>query len=334
VTQSQNQLSVIGDVSMPLLALSQWASVTQSRDQVEVTTRQAADARTQIASATGRAYLAVIAAHRQIDVNERALESSRAHLDYATKRLEGGAGSRLNQMRAAREVSAEEVQLEVARLLLMRAQEALGVLMAENGPVDSISEPVFEIPQNVAESEWMNARPDVRAQQSVIAATDRVLRDSWRDWTPTAHVAFAPQYVTPSSLFLPSGSWRLLLSFTQPIYEGGQKRATKALRGIALDQTRLQLSSVEIEARSQVRTAQQEVDGRLRAMASAQRAASQAIEVLRITTSAYELGATTNIEVIDAQREARDAEAAAVLAEDGVRIARLDLLVALGRFPR
>ena len=56
--------------------------------------------------------------------------------------------------------------------------------------------------------------------------------------------------------------------------------------------------------------------------------------MLRITTTAFEVGATTNIEVIDAQREARDAETAAALAEDAVRRARLDLLVALGRFPK
>ena len=45
-------------------------------------------------------------------------------------------------------------------------------------------------------------------------------------------------------------------------------------------------------------------------------------------------GATTNIELIDAQRGARDAETAVAQAEDRVRQARLDLLVALGRFPQ
>jgi hypothetical protein len=38
--------------------------------------------------------------------------------------------------------------------------------------------------------------------------------------------------------------------------------------------------------------------------------------------------------VIDAQRSARDADAAAELAADTVRRARLDLLTALGRFPQ
>ena len=56
--------------------------------------------------------------------------------------------------------------------------------------------------------------------------------------------------------------------------------------------------------------------------------------MVRITDVAFRAGATTNLEVIDAQRRARDAETAAAVAEDRARQARLDLLVALGRFPR
>ena len=44
------------------------------------------------------------------------------------------------------------------------------------------------------------------------------------------------------------------------------------------------------------------------------------------------MGATTNLEVIDAQREQRDADTAVAIAEDALHRARLELLVALGRF--
>jgi len=71
-----------------------------------------------------------------------------------------------------------------------------------------------------------------------------------------------------------------------------------------------------------------------RALTSQRLAAQQADEVVSITNTAFEAGATTNLEVIDAQRSARDAESAAAIAEDAVRRARLDLLTALGRFPQ
>jgi outer membrane protein TolC len=66
---------------------------------------------------------------------------------------------------------------------------------------------------------------------------------------------------------------------------------------------------------------------------AATRAAELARQALGMANVAYKAGATTNLEVIDAERRARDAEADAVSAEDASRRARLDLLAALGRLP-
>ena len=96
----------------------------------------------------------------------------------------------------------------------------------------------------------------------------------------------------------------------------------------------LSLEQAQIEARSEVRLARAAVESRERALAKARDAAQTANEVLKITIIAFEAGSTTNIEVIDAQRSARDQEALVAIAEDAVRQARLELLVALGRFPK
>jgi outer membrane protein TolC len=105
------------------------------------------------------------------------------------------------------------------------------------------------------------------------------------------------------------------------------------LREITLDQSKIAMSDLELRARSEVRMAQETVRSRERTLQSSELSARQAEEVLTITTTAFEVGATTNLEVIDAQRSARDAETAAALARDAVQRARLELLVALGRFP-
>jgi outer membrane protein TolC len=48
----------------------------------------------------------------------------------------------------------------------------------------------------------------------------------------------------------------------------------------------------------------------------------------------WKAGATTSLDVIDAERRARDADLQRALAEDAARQARLDLLVASGALPR
>jgi len=343
VSQPQNQLTLSLNGSMSVLAPARWAAVNQANDQIEVARIQTDEVRQQVAVAAAQSYLAVIAQKRQVDVSARSLESSRAHLQYASNRLAAGAGSRLNELRASQSVSSDEARLENARLALRRAQEALGVILAADGPVDAGAEPGLDVTaalreaavdQNPESIAWMLMRPDVKRQTAQIEAAKRVVVDSRKDWFPTGNLSLDPQLITPAGLFQPSRTWRLTLSFSQPLFDGGQRKATRALRQVSVDALALGLTSLQIKARADVRIAQAAVDSAQRALLSAKRAADQANEVLRITTVVFEVGATTNIEVIDAQRSARDAETVAAQAEDLWRQARLELLVALGRFPR
>lgn len=333
VTQPRTQVTFGATASMPVLAPARWAAKAQARDQIEVAELSVQEAQRQVAIAAGQAYLAVIAQKRQLEVTQRSVETAREHLDHARKRREGGLGSRLNELRAGQSVSSDEARLENARLGVLRAQEALGVILAEAGPVDAGREPALELPAGVATAEAAIAeRADLRWQRAVRDAAQRVFDDSVRDILPTGTVSFTPQFVTPRGLFQPSQSWRLTFSVTQPIFEGGQRVAAKQLRAAAVNQARLTIETLEIQVRADVRLAQAAVDSYTRALGYARTAAAQAGEVLTIATGAFALGATTNLEVIDAQRQARDADAVAVMAEDALRRARLDLLVALGRF--
>ena len=331
ITLPRSQATFSASVAMPVLALSRWAATTQARDQIEIANLSTADVRTDIAVATAQAYLAIIAQKRQVEVSIRARETAMAHLDYAQRRLAAGAGTRLNELRAGQEVATNEARLENAQLGVRRAQEALGVLIVANGPVDAASEPVFAVPAIDLEPAWMAARPDIRLFAATERAADRVWRDSFKDFFPTGTVSFDPQTITALT---PSRSWRFVVSFSQPIFDGGQRRGLRRFREAAFNTSRLALQGLQIQARSEVRLAQETVRSTERALVSLRSAAQQANDVLSIVNVAFEAGATTNLEVIDAQRQARDADSAAAVAEDVVRRARLDLLTALGRFPQ
>jgi outer membrane protein, multidrug efflux system len=331
ITQPQNQFAATGNVQY---LVGGFAALGQARAQAAVATASSVQARQGVAVAAAQAYLAVIASRRQVDVATRSVDTAQAHLDYAQRRLEGGVGSRLNQLRAAQAVTADRLQLEQAQLGLERAQEALGVALASDGPVDAGAEPAFDVPATIDEDAWMRARPDLLTEMAIRQAAERVVRDSWIDWSPLPTLAFTPQVITPSGLFQPSRTWRFTISATQPLFDGGQRRATKRARQTAVDESTLAFTGLQIQARSEVRLAQASVRSLERALATAQTAVDQASDVLRITTAAFEVGATTNIEVIDAQRSLRDAETAAASSEDAVRRAKLDLLVAIGAFPQ
>ncbi|MCA1560924.1 MAG: TolC family protein [Acidobacteria bacterium] len=216
----------------------------------------------------------------------------------------------------------------------MRAQEALGVLLAADGPIDAAEEPAFAIPQEPpADAEWMGRRTDLRLFGLREEAAQRVVRDSRRDWLPSVSGVFQPQYLTPSNIFQPSRSWRALLLFDVPIFDAGLRRGVARERESQRDAVRAGRLGALQEARAEVRVAREAVASADRALASAQAAAGQAEEVVSITDISYRAGATSNIEVIDAQRRARDAQTTVAIAEDSARRARLELMIALGRFP-
>jgi len=348
----RSQLNTSLALSVPLLTPVRWAQRTQAADHVTVSQRSAADVRREVAVATAQAYLAIIAQKRVLELNERARDNARAHFEYADQRYQGGLGSRLNALRAQQELSSDEARVEDARLAVRRAQEALGVLVAADGPVDEGGEPAFEVPVELlgagvppggasrsaagpeVAGSWIANRTDIRVAASRVFAAERVVRDSWRDYLPSVTTLFSPQVLSPSGLFSPSRSWSLSFVASVPIWEAGERRGRARERQAALDVVRAERAQLERQATSEVRAAQEAVRSTERAMARARAAAEQATEVLRITDVAFRAGATTNIEVIDAQRRARDAETAAAIAEDAVRRARLELLVATGRFPQ
>ena len=332
--QPQNQ-SVFGlQVSAPILAAAQWAVRAQAMDRVAVAHLATTDTRRQIAVAAASAYLAVLAQKRQVDVSRSAIDTGRAQLAYNTRRREGGVGSRLNELRSAQILASDEALLEVVRLRVLRAQEALGVLLAANGPVDVSGEPAFEVPTLAPESQWMAARTDVQLFTAEREASKRIVGDSSKDWWPTANVSFVPQALTPAGIFQPSKTWSLAFQVSQPMWDFGARKSLRLQREANLQSSTIALQRVQIQARSEERLARAAIEAQERALARAREAARSAVEVLKITIVAFDAGASTNIEVIDAQRSARDLDTAVVQVEDALRQARLELLVALGLFPR
>jgi len=333
VVQPRNQTTFGLSVSVPILAASQWAAKTQAQDRVEVARLAGADARKQVAVGAAAAYLAVINQKRLVDISDRSLETARAQFDYNRKRREGGIGSRLNELRAAQIVSTNETLVASFRLGLRRAQEALGVMIGENGPVDTLGEPTFDTtPDSLLDD--LSDRSDLRLRLAEQRAAENVLKGSSKDWWPTVTMSFDPQYLTPKGLFQPSKSWRLAFQLSQTIYNGGERKGVQIERQANAQAAEFTLAQQQIQARAEVRNARAAVSTYESVLKSAQKAAEQANEVLQITITAFDAGASTNIEVIQAQNAARDVEAALAQAEDSLRQARFDLLVALGRFPK
>lgn len=331
------------DFRVPVYAPAAWARRVEAQDNVEVATLSAAETRRQTALATADAYLAIIARRRIVEANVRAAETAKAHADLAAELEQRGTGSRLNRLRAEQELATDEGLIESARFLLYRAQEALGVLLVADGPIDAADEPSFDLPPaaqqasapatDAAAQPALGNRTDVRLFAAQEQAAERVLRNNRTSYLPVFEGIFQPQSTYPSQFFVPANSWRVLLQLNVPIFDSGFRSGEARARESALDAARASRARAVTSVASEVRTGREAVASAERELASRRAAATRAQDVVNIVNISFRAGAATNIEVIDAERRARDADTDVAVSEDGLRRARLELLNALGLFP-
>ncbi len=188
----RTQTLTVGTVSVPVLTPVAWAVRGQAADNVLVSQQTVSDVRKQVAVAAAQSYLAIIASRRVLELNERSRDNAKAHFDFANQRFQGGIGSRLNMLRAQQEMTSDEARVEEARLAIRRAQEALGVLVAADGPVDAADEPVFDAAVEDLPL-TLDQRTDVHLLSVRQSAAQRVADDSWKYYLPsvTADVCVA-----------------------------------------------------------------------------------------------------------------------------------------------
>jgi outer membrane protein TolC len=331
----RDQLLADVTLTVPLVAVKPWAETSHASDNAGVARLDLEDVRRRVALATAQAYLTVIAQHRNIEVQERAFENAQAHYRYAHTRFEGGIGNQIDDVRAGQEVESSTAQLERSRAALYEAQEALGVLVGRDGPVDAMDDVALPdtptLGQALADANVR--RGDVRAEGARVQASQQVVEDDWVEYAPLLVAQAQPFYHEPGTVALPHAGWQLQVLLTIPFYDGGLRGGLFAQRAAILAQDRAQLEATRRRATSEVRVALEGVRRSDATLGSSVRASDLAGQALRMANLSYEAGAVTNIEVIDAERRARDAATAVVVAEDDARQARLELLAASGRFP-
>jgi outer membrane protein TolC len=166
-----------------------------------------------------------------------------------------------------------------------------------------------------------------------VEAARRVVRDAYADYLPLLTAVIEPFYQDPATSTLPQTGWQAELLLTLPIYDGGARYGLEKERRALYDESKIALEGLLRQARSDVRTAFDAVKRSDEAVFSARNAAKLAHEALEMTNLAYREGATNDLEVVDAEQRSRNADTAALVAEDAARQARVDLLSASGRFP-
>jgi outer membrane protein TolC len=334
VITAQETLQANLQLQVPLVAARAWLESARAAEAVEVAQANERERRRAIGLLTARVYLGVVQERQALAIAERAVQTSRAALALAVRRKEAGAGTRLEEARAERELQDNLSRLESAWVRVAAGREALGAVTAEDGPLDASVLPELEPGPGLAEAlAGLEDRPDLATQVARRTLAEKRAGDAWGDYLPTLLGVVTPLLQTPPTPTVPSPALQAQLLLSFPIFDGGLRYARQAEREALLSAAEATLEEARLSARSELRTSYQVVEHRAQARVSAEAAATLAEETLRLVRRTFEEGSGTQLELIDAERAARDAATSAVLAAIAEKSAMIDLLAAAGRFP-
>lgn len=265
-----------------------------------------------LVGAVADAYFAERLAQEQVDLSRHTLADWRQSLDLARQLKAADQNSSLDVAQAEGQVATAEADLEGRSRTLMRAANALALLVGSTVPDDL--PPPGPLGENAVRtrlpaglpSDLLTRRPDIRqAEQNLIAANADI---------GAARAAFFPQlsltmslgYASPAlnSLFDSSqGVWSFAPQITQPLFQGGRLRAELRL-------AKVRKSAAIAEYERTIQTAFREVADGLagsatygRQIAAQDRVVASAARRVELSTLRYRAGLEGRLELLDAQRQ-------------------------------
>jgi multidrug efflux system outer membrane protein len=289
-----------------------------------------------------QSYFALIALDEQIEVTRRTLQLRGQNLDLQKHRYNAGLITDFNLRQLEAEVAAARAQLPALEQRRTSVEVALGVLLGRS-PRSIVQETIrIERPNDVLAaavvpeglpSDLLLRRPDIaQAEQLLIAANAQIGVARAALFPRIALTGFlGSESTTLGDLFTaPARIWQLAFALAQPIFQGGRLRAevdavnARERQALAQYQKTVQTAFGEVREALAAQSRSREVF-----VAEDERVAALR-ETLRLARIRFDNGLSSQLEVIDAERNLLQAELSRLDALRAQRAAVADVVRTLG----
>jgi outer membrane protein, multidrug efflux system len=290
---------------------------------------------TTLVSQVANAYFGLRALDLELDISRRTLDSRRESLRLTRVREQGGVTSILDVRQAEQLVYGATAEIAALEREIAQQENFINVLLARNpGPIDRglalTGQPhPPEVPAGLP-STLLTQRPDIQqAEQGMVAANAQI---------GVARAAYFPsialtgsggfESIALTALFAgPNAIWSATAGLTQPLYTAGRTRSQEAL-------ARARYEEAVVSYQQTIRQAFREVSDALIGYAKTREAREQQVllvasaqDARRLAQVRYEGGATSYLEVLDADTRLFVAE----LALSQIQLSELSAFVEIYR---
>lgn len=309
-----------------------------SRTKAELASAEAGELeqRFEAALETESSYYDVLVNQELTRVTQERVGRARQGLSVARARVASGAAVQTDSLQLVLELIRAQVEGLRQRNALRTAQLELGRRVGAGGPVDAMpsdTAPAPKLPVSLAEAVriGLDQGPQYRAARANESSAEAALRSQRGDYLPV--LAIGGQHQRYDTQLFPGASnvTSVTFSVSFPLWNNGQREIEVSRARVNRDVARTIREDLERAVRRDVSSAYDTYETATAAVELARVGVTVASQNFRMQELRYRSGASTILDLLDAQVSLAEAEAGMVQARYQTRLALARLEAILGR---
>jgi outer membrane protein TolC len=319
-----------------VFSLRKFAELGRTRAELSSAEAGELEQRFQAALETESSYYDVLVNQELARVSEERVNRAREGLAVARARVASGAAVQTDSLQLVLELTRAEVDVLVRRNALRTAQLELGRRVGEPMAVDAVpldTMPAPDLPVGLPEAlrAALDQGPQYRAARADERAAEAALKSQRSDYFPTLGIGALHQRYDTEIFPGAANVTSVTFSVSFPIWNNGQRELEVSRARVARDVARTIREDLERAVRRDVTSAFDTYQTSREAVRLAGVGVAVGRDNYRMQEMRYRAGASTILDLLDAQVSLADAEAGLVQARYVTRLSLARLEAILGR---
>lgn len=329
VTPTVPLLSGSASLTMPLVDLSAWKSVSSASSNERSARASLKDVQRRLTQGLAQAIVATVAAERAAEINRVGLRQALERYALATRSLELGASTRLDAVRVAQDVSVAREALVFGDEQVRRAREALGIALGRDGAVGvgtslQLDGLVRATQERCAPLDALADRPDLVAAKERLGAAEASRSSTQLGYLPRLGLQSSAFGLTTDPGPGRFTTWNIAAVLSVPLWEGGRRGGMVKEGDALVKQAGETLEQARRDVTVEVAQSRRAVDVAEALLKTATEGRELADDTDRLTRRAFEVGRGSSLELVQSGAALRRAELTEAVREFELVQARLD----------
>jgi outer membrane protein TolC len=325
-----NQWDAFATLTVPLIDLAGFERAAANKTSARAAGDRLVSTRLQVEGVVAQAYYQLVADLALLSASQKALEVSKESLRLAQNRHAAGTVPELDLDRARADVEQQNQQVSAAELqvaLATRALESASGVTPEEGSV-ALDDDLRAEPALATEESAVEQLPSVVAAVRTTRASEQLLDGQRLALLPVLAGSVAEHGTTAPGFTGHNWIWQAMLNLTWSLdlTNFGNIRVQEGASGAA----RAQELRARLAARDAIHRQWETVSASISRSRSARVGLEAASHAARSARDRYQAGAITQLELLQAQRDAFAAEVSRIQADADLVNARAQLRLAMG----